>query len=75
MAAADRQGDGDWRAIATAPRDVAIALAVIDRDGVHALVFACRRTLAGWVNDETGQRVEVSPTHWRPWRDGQGAGA
>ena len=40
----------------------------MDRDGLHALVFPCRRSLAGWSNGATGQRIEVSPTHWRDWQ-------
>ena len=56
-----------WNAAPTAPYDRDIELAVIDRDGAHALIFACRRVQDGWVKAETGERLDVNPTHWRPW--------
>ena len=56
-----------WERIATAPYDRALELAVIERDRVHPLVFACRRTPGDWVKALTHERVTVSPTHWRPW--------
>jgi hypothetical protein len=56
-----------WRHISTAPFDCDIELAVIDTDGPHALVFACRRILGGWMNAETHERLDVRPTHWREW--------
>jgi hypothetical protein len=58
---------GVWQPITTAPFDRDLELAVLDREGPHALVFACRRILSGWINAETKQRVEVWPTHWREW--------
>jgi len=57
-----------WERILTAPYDREIELAVIDGDRVHPLVFACRRTPAGWVKATTLERVNVSPTHWRLWQ-------
>jgi hypothetical protein len=56
-----------WQPISTAPFDRDLELAVIDRDGPHALVFPCRRVLTGWIKSSTKELVEVSPTHWRPW--------
>ena len=56
-----------WQPISNAPFDRDLELAVIDRDGPHALVFACRRILSGWINAETKQRIDVRPTHWRDW--------
>ena len=56
-----------WQPISNAPFDRNLELAVLDRDGPHALVFACRRILSGWVNAETKQRIDVRPTHWREW--------
>jgi hypothetical protein len=44
-------------------------LAVIDADGAHALVFACRRVLGGWMNTRTREPVDVWPTHWRLWEE------
>jgi hypothetical protein len=61
-----------WQQVSTAPFDRDIELAVIDDDGPHALVFACRRILNGWMKVETKERLDVRPTHWREW---QGANA
>ena len=54
-----------WQPVSTAPYNEDLELAVIDRDGTHALVFPCRRTLVGWIKSSTRERVEVSPTQWR----------
>ncbi|ODT31114.1 MAG: hypothetical protein ABS35_05635 [Kaistia sp. SCN 65-12] len=62
-----------WYPISTAPFDRDLELAVLDRDGAHALVFPCRRILSGWVKSKTQERVDIWPTHWREW-DGAGAG-
>jgi hypothetical protein len=56
-----------WHPISNAPFDRDVELAVLDRDGSHALVFACRRIPSGWINAETKQRIDVHPTHWREW--------
>jgi hypothetical protein len=39
----------EWKPISIAPFDRDLELAVIDRDGPHALVFPCRRILGVWV--------------------------
>jgi len=57
----------DWEPIATAPFDRELELAVIDREGPHALAFACRRVDSRWIDAKTSQTIEVSPTHWRDW--------
>jgi hypothetical protein len=56
-----------WQSISTAPFDRDLELAVLDEDGVHALVFPCRRILDGWENSQTNARIEIRPTHWRDW--------
>jgi len=56
-----------WETISTAPFGRDLELAVIERDRVHPLVFACRRAPDGWIKVRTLERVVVSPTHWRPW--------
>jgi hypothetical protein len=60
-----------WQLISTAPFDCDLELAVIDGDGPHALVFACRRILDGWMNAATRERLDVHPTHWREWTAGR----
>jgi len=57
-----------WERISTAPYDRDLELAVIEGGRVHALVFACRRTVSGWVKVPTRERISISPTHWRLWR-------
>ena len=60
----------EWTPISIAPAfDRDLELAVIDRDGSHALIFPCRRILSGWANTETKRRIDVQPTHWREWPD------
>jgi hypothetical protein len=59
-----------WEPITSAPYDGELELAVIDTDGEHRLVFPCRRTLGGWLNAESGARIDVRPTHWRVWNPG-----
>ena len=56
-----------WQPISPAPFDWDLELAVIDGEGRHALVFACRRIHQGWVKAETKEQLDVSPTHWREW--------
>jgi len=56
-----------WQLISLAPFDREIELAVIDAEGVHALVFPCRRAPGGWRNARTDERLDVRPTHWRAW--------
>lgn len=58
----------EWEPISAAPFDRDLELAVVDNGGPHALVFPCRRILAGWMDAETTKRVDVRPTHWRAWR-------
>ena len=60
-----------WQQASTAPFDRDIELAVIDEDGLHALVFPCRRILSGWMKAETKERLDVRPTHWREWQERQ----
>lgn len=63
------QRELEWQPISAAPFDCDLKLAVLDSQGVHALVFPCRRILGGWIKTQTKQRIEIAPTHWRPWTD------
>jgi hypothetical protein len=56
-----------WEDISKAPIDRDLELAVIDRDGPHALMFPCRRIAGGWIKTETKERIDVHPSHWRGW--------
>lgn len=71
-----REGLVMWRLPVEAPFEQDIELAVIDDEGVHALVFPCQRLPDGWINAVTGDTLDIHPTHWRLWqihrRDGSG---
>lgn len=56
-----------WQAAAVAPRNQDIEVAVIDRDGEHRVVGPCRRIGDGWIDAASRRRLDISPTHWRPW--------
>nr|WP_133707558.1 hypothetical protein [Rhizobium sp. BK313] len=58
-----------WQVIIEAPFAEDIELAVIDDEGVHALVFPCQRIPVGWIDARTGEILDVHPTHWRTWSD------
>jgi hypothetical protein len=61
--------DEGWKPASTAPFDADLELAVIDEEGVHALVFPCRRVLGGWMNARTQELMtRLVPSHWRDWR-------
>jgi hypothetical protein len=60
-------GGMEWQPITTAPYELDLELAVLDAEGIHTLVFPCRRIPAGWLKSSTNQWVEVHPTHWREW--------
>jgi hypothetical protein len=59
----------EWQPMATAPVNRDLELAVIDYDGLHALIFPCRRDLTGWQKSGTQEHVDVRPTHWREWKN------
>nr|WP_091585716.1 hypothetical protein [Mesorhizobium qingshengii] len=59
-----------WRLIITAPFSRLLELAVLDEDGVHPLIFPCEKLPNGWRNAITGRLVDVNPTHWRHWGEG-----
>jgi hypothetical protein len=62
----------DWRPISTAPFDILIEVAVIDRAGVHAFAHPVRRMADGWLADELKGGIGIDPTHWRDVRDAEG---
>jgi len=60
---------GMWTPISSAPSGIDLELAVVDAEGVHALVFPCLRQAQAWVSRADGAHLDVSPTHWRRWSD------
>jgi hypothetical protein len=63
----------DWQPISSAPFNRDLELAVINDDGVRALVYPSRRILGGWIKSESKARINAQPTHWRhpkrTWQD------
>ena len=57
----------DWKPISTAPYAGDLELAVIEKDGPHAVAFPCGRVVGGWIAAETKRWIKVRPTHWRVW--------
>jgi hypothetical protein len=57
----------EWKLISSAPFDRDLELAVIDNGGIVPLVSPCRRTLGGWIDAETKEKIDVDPSHWREW--------
>ncbi|MBZ9725879.1 hypothetical protein LB554_18205 [Mesorhizobium sp. CO1-1-11] len=57
-----------WNPIASAPSGRSLELAVIDEEGLHALIFPCEKGREGWRDAATGVRVDIRPTHWRDWK-------
>jgi hypothetical protein len=47
--------------------DCDLQLAVIDSEGAHTLVFACRRVTVGWIDAISKRHIDIRPTHWRRW--------
>jgi len=56
-----------WQTIRDAPYFRSLELAVLDEDGMHALVFPCKRAVGGWKDAITDHFVDLVPTHWRLW--------
>jgi hypothetical protein len=58
-----------WQPISSAPYGSDLELSVIEGEVKHALAFPCRRDPYGWTDATTQRRVDVRPTHWRPWSE------
>jgi hypothetical protein len=62
--------DVEWQPVSTAAQfNCDPKLAVLDSQGVHALVFRCRRVLEGWIKAETKEWIDIQPTHWSKWTE------
>ena len=58
-----------WLPVSVAPADRDLEVCVIDKQGIHALVFACRHRGTDWVDPSTQKRIDIKPTHWRIWTE------
>lgn len=58
-----------WLPVAIAPTDADLEVCVIDKGGVHALIFPCRKNGTDWVDASSKKRIDIAPTHWRLWAE------
>jgi hypothetical protein len=58
-----------WLLVSIAPPDVDLVVGVMDKHGVHALIFPVRKSGTDWVDASTKMRIDIQPTHWRKWAD------
>jgi len=61
-----------WLPVSITPYGTDLEVCVMDFGGIHALEFACRKTGTEWVDATTQKRIDVHPTHWRPWKNTNG---
>lgn len=62
-----QQSHDDWLSASVAPSDADLEVCVIDRQGVHTLAFPARWSGYGWRSAHSQRRLDIDPTHWRPW--------
>ena len=58
-----------WLPVSTAPVDVDLEVCVMDKLGIHALVFPVRKHGMDWADASTKKFVNIAPTHWRRWNE------
>jgi hypothetical protein len=71
MGATPLMPEQTWLPISIAPVDRDLEVCVIDRGCLHALIFPCRKHGAEWIDASTKKRIDIEPTHWRPWGTGE----
>ena len=59
-----------WLPITIAPPDTDLEVCVIDKSGIHALIFPVLKVGIGWVDAMNKKPVDIEPTHWRKWTYG-----
>jgi hypothetical protein len=58
-----------WLPVAIAPSDADLEVCVMDKQGIHALVFPSRKNGSQWVDASTKACIDIQPTHWRKWSE------
>ena len=48
--------------------DANLEFAVMDKRGLHVLAFPVRKSGTDWADAVSKKRIDLAPTHWRPWR-------
>jgi hypothetical protein len=61
---------GKWLPVSVAPAETDLEVCVIDKNGIHALIFPVRKDETKWVDTGTKSLIDIEPTHWRDWRHG-----
>jgi len=56
-----------WIPVSIAPADLDLEVGVMDKRGIHTLVFPVRKSGTDWVDASTKKRIDIQPTHWRKW--------
>jgi hypothetical protein len=59
-----------WLPVSIAPANADLEVCVIDKTGVHALIFPVCKDGSKWVDARTKSLIDIEPTHWRNWRHG-----
>jgi hypothetical protein len=61
----------EWLPISISPPDGDLEVCVMDYDGlVLALDYPCHRNGADWIDASNKRRIDIQPTHWRKWTEG-----
>ena len=58
-----------WLPVSVVPADIDLEVCVMDRSGVHVLIFPVRKGETDWLDAKTKKRIDIVPTHWRKWND------
>jgi hypothetical protein len=58
-----------WLPVSIAPSGADLEVSVMDKRGIHALVFPVRKSGTDWVDASTQKHIDIQPTHWRKWTD------
>jgi hypothetical protein len=58
-----------WLPVSIAPKNAGLEVCVIDKRGIHALVYPVHKRGTVWVDATTKKRIDIEPTHWRKWNE------
>lgn len=58
-----------WLPISVVPKGLPVEVSMTDDSGFRALVVACRWNGEAWTGVLTRKKLDIAPTHWRPWSD------
>jgi hypothetical protein len=56
-----------WLPVSIAPTDADLEVCVIDKNGIHTLIFPVQKCGTQWVDAGTKTLVDIEPSHWRKW--------